>query len=266
MRRKVFFVMVMMIGCMILLKSEKVYAAEDAIAGGEKQTGQRIDSYEQRDGKIRYSPEPNTIGEPVSLANFTDEQKLQILMEIDNRWDFDADLVDWWIAFPCDDQMKYNYFISRESVVFSRTACNWIINNDNFTMEQKVQYIRSRDFWGCDYLDIMNWWYVNVGQPLSSYETKNIDARNYEQYLRLSYLDKYGVFNMYQIEVVYTSDKAKSFYILKEDCQKAVAEGLIKGEVHYYSICDSTDYHAMTFYTTDNYDGVAKKYKIWNYK
>ena len=51
-------------------------------------------------------------------------------------------------------------------------------------MEQKVAYIRSRDFWYSDCLEIMKWWYENAGDPHSSYETMKLDASNYDAIAR----------------------------------------------------------------------------------
>ncbi len=251
--------------CIFIVQSDKVYAYNEPVSGDEEEQDPDYDPYEERNGQIFYRTAPDAELDYVPIASLTDEQKLQRLMEINTQWEFDADLIDWWIAFPCDDQMKYNYFVTREDVVFSKTTCNWVINNENFTMEQKVAYIRSRDFWYSDCLEILKWWYVNAGEPLSSYETTKLDASNYEQYMRMIYEEKYGKYNPDVIECVSTLDKSKRFYMSREDFNKALAEGMIQTKTIKFGIAGST-LSPTNLYYTSNYDAIAKKYKIWNTK
>lgn len=269
MKRKILQLLILAL-CIFFVQSDSVYAYNEPVSGDEEEQEPGYDPYEERNGQIFYRYTPEAELDLVQINSLTDEQKLQRLMEIDTKWEFDADLMDWWIAFPCDEQMKYNYFITRKAEVFSATVCNWVINNDNFTMEQKVAYIRSRDFWYSSMANkhmwnVFDWWYVNVGEPLSSYETTKIDTGNYIRYIEsVNYRKTNSFYSVGLYESASSIDNTKLFSMLMSDFRQAQAEGLIQTDTIRLYIDDKPS--SIRDYTTSCYDTIAQKYKIWNWK
>ncbi|WWR15744.1 hypothetical protein V1224_14915 [Lachnospiraceae bacterium JLR.KK008] len=143
----------------------------------------------------------------------TDEENLQYLIASGDTPG--AEGLKWWVNSGFDDATKLAYLNTIKNT--SRDTSLWVMNS-SLSLEEKSTYFRSHDLRGHG-SDVLLWWFDNIGNKLTTEQTRKIDSYNYEWYTR-------SVLNTLEGVEVVTIGEGR-YYIAKADLDRNTAAGNI---------------------------------------
>lgn len=180
----------------------------------------------------------------------TDAENLQYLISSgDNPG---AKGLKWWVNSGFDDATKLAYLNTIKNV--SRDASLWVINSP-LSLEEKSTYFRSHDLRGQG-SDVLQWWFENIGNKLTTGQTKKTDAYNYDWYTR-------SVLNTLEGVKVVTIGTDR-YYIGKADLDRNVAAGKITVKTSQWLLDGAPPETAQTVYLYSAASVESLGCKLWN--